>query len=156
MFVAKVIRFRAKDEGKACCGCGVAMPGEGDEVALPRGGDVIAEGKPAEGVRVRRGIREGFTNPRIIENGTGIPGGDARLFGIPLRWRNECEVGKAKIRHRPRHHPNIPRIPRLNEDDTCGSLHRCLASSIGWMRGEDVETLKVPCTYDGDTLTRDH
>jgi hypothetical protein len=24
------------------------------------------------------------------------------------------------------------------------------------MGGEDVETLKVPCTYDGDTLTRDH
>ena len=133
MFVAKVIRLRAKDEGKACCGCGVAMPGEGDEVALPRGGDVIAEGKPAEGVCVRRGIWEGFTNLRIIDDATSIPGGEAGLFRIPLRRRNEREVGKAKIRHRPRHHPNIPRIPRLNEDDTCGSLHGCLASSIGWM-----------------------
>ncbi len=135
MFVAKVIRLWAEDEGKACCGCGVAMPGEGNEVASPCDGDVIAQGKPAEGVCVRRGIWEGFTNPRIIDDGTGIPGGHARLLGIPLRRRNEREVGIAKIRHGPRHHPNITRIPRLNEDDTCGSLHGCLASSIGWMGG---------------------
>ena len=135
MLVAKVIRLWAKDEGKACCWRGVAMPGEGDEVALPCGGDVIAQGKPADGVCVRRGIWEGFTNPRIIDDDTCIPGGHARLLGIPLRRRNEREVRKAKVRHRPRHHPNIPRIPRLNEDDTCGSLHGCLASSIGWMGG---------------------
>ena len=108
MLVAKVIRLWAKDQGKACCGRGVAMPGEGDEVALPCRWDVIAQGKPADGVCVRRGIWEGFTNPRIIDDGTGIPGGDAGLFRIPLRRRNEREVRKAKIRHRPRHHPNIP------------------------------------------------
>ena len=57
----------------------------------------------------------------------------ACLLDSPLWRRDEREVRKAKIHHRPRHHPNIPRIPLLNQDDTCGSLHGCLASSIGWM-----------------------
>ena len=115
--------------------CRLALPGELNQIALARGGDVIAEGKPAERVGVRCGIREGLANAYSIDDAACIPCGDACLFGIPRRRRDQRKVRKAKIRHRPRHHPHIPRIPRLNQDDTCGSLHGCLASSIGWMGG---------------------